>query len=77
MLNSFQVLLSNSTCAATPWATPDWPDLWAVRDGYCPEIWRVVNGKVKDYAKVGRCRLTVSKPALKAPVPSALESILS
>jgi hypothetical protein len=27
-------------------------------------------------AKVGRCRLTVSKPALKAPVVSALDTII-
>lgn len=27
--------------AKCPWATPDWPNLWAERDGYCPEVWRV------------------------------------
>jgi len=30
----------------------------------------------KDAPKVGRCRLTVSKPALKAPPVSALDFIL-
>ena len=28
--------------ATCPWATPDWPEKWAKRDGYCPEVWRVV-----------------------------------
>ena len=30
-----------------------------------------------EFAEVGRCRLTVSKPALKAPTVSALETIIS
>jgi len=40
-------------------------------ESYCVAILVVNPGPLK----VGRCRLTVSKPVLKAPVVSALETI--
>jgi hypothetical protein len=59
-MNRFQTLLSISTCAATLWQ--DFGSSWnhlAV---------------VPAATLVGRCRLTVSKPELKARLVSALES---
>ena len=39
-------------------------------------IMRSVGGGYDNESLVGRCRLTVSKPVLKAPMVSALEAII-
>ena len=84
MMDRFQPLLSISTCAATTWAQHvlEAPRSWimsmvyivvTVTLGY-PLVSGVAAACGVTVVWVGRCRLTVSNPELKAPVGSALET---
>jgi len=89
MMNCFQVLLSISTCAATARRlTPDHLSKIHELDGFTcgsplfpetdPDCDMVIVRETQTCGNymVGWCRLTVSKPVLKAPMVSALESII-
>jgi hypothetical protein len=41
-----------------------------------PGMWVTCNAAGEEVDEVGRCRLTVSKPVLKAPMVSTLESMI-
>jgi len=82
MINCFQVLHSKLTCATTEWraSSPQLQQAWS--DESAPvSAWDGVTvgaeGRVVEIelrSKVGRCRLTVSKPDLKACLVSAISA---
>ena len=83
MMNHFRTLLSISICATTHWAS--------LSEVIATVSARLSTSKPKqtdyeeieleevsvDVLEVRRCSLTLSKPMLKAPMVSALETIIS
>jgi hypothetical protein len=69
MIECFQILVSNSTCAASKRALAGAFSRWQEFAEESAEL------KAKlQHAMVGQCRLTVSKAVLKARLVSALET---